>query len=121
MNKLIYIISDKPSIEFKKQLINFMPKEFKIIDIGLFDIDENVEHTELVREVYEKLYEHPKALGIICDSENVDLCKLVNEYDNLKAIDGLGSRISDFNVICINTFLMNEEEAKSLIKNKLNF
>ena len=120
MNKLIYVISDMPSIQFKKDIIELFPKDFKVIDMGLFTMDHEVSHEDLVREIYEKLYEHPKAFGIIIDSENVDLCKLVNKYDHLTAIDSVKDEIPDFNVICLNTFLMKFEDAKKLINVKFN-
>ena len=120
MNKLIYVISDMPSIEFKKDVIALFPEDYKVIDMGLFTMDHEVSHQDLVREIYEKLYEHPKAFGIIVDSENVDLCKLVNDYKPLKAVDSLKDQLPDFNVVCINTFLMNFEQAKDLVKGKFN-
>jgi len=119
MSKLVYIISDAKSIDFKQKLKDVFPDNFTVIDIGLFDIAEQVEVKELVREIYEKMYEHKDSKGIIIDSENVDLCAMVREYEMLHPIDHIKAE-GDFNVLCINSYLMDLNAATDFVKLKFN-
>lgn len=119
MSNLIYIISDPKSLNFKKAIKSLFDDSFTVIDIGVFDIVEQVSAEDLVREIYEKMYEHKDSYGIIIDSEDVDMCAMVRKYKDLNPIDTLEQHGS-FNVLCVNSYLMDLTAATEFVKVKFN-
>jgi len=90
----VYIGSCPSGIEMKVRIKSFLEsKNYIVVDLGAFDIEEKIACDVLAREVSEKVVEgvvldvkkDEQVFGILFDADNSEIVEVANETEDIKA------------------------------------
>lgn len=84
---MIYLGSDHFGYELKLELKTYLEeKGEKVIDLGVFAIEEQADYPDIAREVSEKVLEHPEAFGLLVGKSGIGMMMAANKLEGIKAV-----------------------------------
>jgi ribose 5-phosphate isomerase B len=119
----VYLGSDHDQHDVKKKLEEHLEERgVHVVDLGVFDIEEQVDYPTLSREVVEKIRENPGSMGILLSHVDNGECMLSNDLDDVRAVccsdletAENGRKQDDVNLLCLGTGDLSEEEIFDIV------
>lgn len=104
----IYIGSDHAGYQLKNQVKPYLEEQgFNVVDLGCFS-EEACDYPDIAREVSEKVFEVPKARGVLICGSGIGVCMTANRHRGIRAAVGndikdaeMSRRHNDANILCL--------------------
>ncbi|MEN3013136.1 MAG: RpiB/LacA/LacB family sugar-phosphate isomerase [Endomicrobiia bacterium] len=119
---IIAIASDHAGYRIKKELVELLSKEYKIIDFGTFS-EESCDYPDYVKKVVLAIRNKEADRGILLCSSGEGVCIVANKFKGIMAglcyseeVAGLLSSHNFTNVICFPTRIKKEITSEMLYK-----
>lgn len=94
--KKVYIGSDGQGYGAKRELFEFFRNhdELTVVDLGIFDIEEQVDCTVLAREIGEKVIQNEDSIGILLSYSN-EASKMYQAVSDMEGIHSVMACVPD--------------------------
>jgi len=110
---MIYLGADKQAYDWKGLLKDVLESRgLKVVDLGVFDIEEVADSPDIAREVSEKVLENPGSQGVLLDTTGVGMMMAANKLSGIRAFVASDEQVvvkaracADANIICIGSAL----------------
>jgi len=122
----IYLATDHAGFELKEKLVSFLGSlGFEVIDKGAFALDPEDDYPDFIASAAKEVSADPEARAIILGGSGQGEAIVANKFPGIRAVVYYGGNPeiiklsrehNDANVLSLGARFLNEEEAKSAVK-----
>lgn len=120
---MIYIGSDHGGYELKNKIKEYLKQGGrKVIDIGVFQIEEPADYPDIAHEVAEKVRENEGSRGILVCGTGVGMCMAANKVKDIRAAVceseqtvEMSRKHNDSNMLCLGGRILQDAKALKMV------
>lgn len=126
----VYLGSDQYGYDCKAKVKDYLEIEgYNVIDLGVFNIEEQADYPDIAREVGEKIAEngHDGTMGVLIDATGIGMMMAANKVPGVRAtvatseeMARMAREANDANIVCVGTKVVENTTAVEIVNVFLN-